>query len=211
MVSFAGSLPKGDANGLEAHSRALVEALPTGAKFFVVGVLHTHAVKTGSDLVPVPTAAFSQVELIGLNSGLEEPAAKLLRAAQSERVGGPGQQEFDLAADSAPGEPDVGPLELSEGPGYFFQVVDSAPGRFDLLLCTQHISGVRVRRGLQREEFGELPPGEYQLFELELSDAASSSLRGLGEVLIEEWESNTGTAVVDAEVVDEDEDGDSDA
>lgn len=202
MVSFAGSLPKGDANGLEHHSRALVEGLAAGHKHFVVGVLKTHSVKTGDDLVPVPTAAFTRLELIALDSKLEDQAALLLQAAHSERIGGPGQQSFNLPADDVAAEVQV--LELDSGGGFFFRVVDVEPGVFELRLCSQYVEGLLVRR-LQRAEWGEVPPGDYQAGQFD------EGLADFAERLLVEWETNDGGAVVDAEVVEDAdvEDGDS--
>ncbi len=203
MVNIAGSLPKGDANGLDAHSRVLAEALVSGKKFFVVGVVKTHSVKTGEDLAPVPTVQFTKVELVELDSELETLAADLLVAAQDQRRGGAGQQTFDMP-DPEEEEPEV--LALAEGSGYHFIVRDLPAGRFGLYLCTQHVEDVKKRGNLLRSELGEVAPGDYQLHEL------TQSLQPIAEVLIQEWETNTGTSVladeevIDAEVLEDDTD-----
>lgn len=204
-MNIAGSLPKGEANGFEAHSRLLSEALVKGQKFFAVGVVKTHSVKTGDDLVPVPTVAFTRVELVPLDAtDLETVAADLLQAATDLRRGGAGQQAFNLRSDDGAeedAEPEV--LELDAGPGYYFVIRDLPAGRFGIYLHTQHIETGRKRGNLLRSELGEVAPGEYQLYEL------PKALQPIAEVLVEEWESNAGTAVVDdvvdAEVVDDEE------
>ena len=203
MVHVAGNLPKGEANGLEAHSRVLAQALVGGQKFYVVGVVGTASIKTkAADLVPDPTVEFQRVELIELGSGLEDAAMRLLEAASDERRGGKGQQAFDFdapAAGAAPAEPEA-PLELGAGAGYTFKVVDVEPGRFDFLLCTQYVEGVARRGGLVRDEWSELAPGVYQRAELD------EAFRSLADVLVEEWETAGGAAsvdVVDAELVED--------
>ncbi|WP_449282221.1 hypothetical protein [Leucobacter sp.] len=204
MVHVAGSLPTGEANGLEAHSLALAKALSNGRKHFIVGVVETDSVKTKKkDLSPDPTIAFTRVELVPFEGDLEEAAADLLQALGDARRGGAGQQSFDLKGEQKREEPEIAALE--SGPGYYFQVRDLPAGRFGLYLCTQHVEGVGKRGNLMRSELGEVAPGEYQLHEL------PESLRELAAVLIEEWETNTGSSVlvdedvVDAEVVEDDE------
>lgn len=207
MVHIAGSLPKGEANGLEAHSRHLAEALVKGQKHFVIGVVKTKSVKTGDDLVPDPTVMFTRVEMIDLDSDLEDLAADLLTAAADARRVGGGQQTFDMPKQEAePEEPET--LALDAGAGYYFQVRDLPAGRFGLYLCTHHVEGVKKRGNLLRSEMGEVAPGDYQLHEL------PSSLSQLGALLVQEWETNTGTSVlndddgvIDAEVVDEEAEG----
>lgn len=197
MVHIAGSLPKGEANGLEAHSLALSQALTSGRKHYVVGVVETHSVKTSKELVPVPTVQFVRVEMVPFEDGLETPAADLLLALSDLRHGGSGQQTFDFkgkAAADSPAEPEV--LELDAGGGMFFRVVDVSPGVFELRLCSQYVEGLLVRR-LQRSEWGEVPPGDYQAGQLD------PALAEFAERLLLEWESNGGDAVVDAEVVDD--------
>ncbi|MHA3682819.1 hypothetical protein ACXR2W_00970 [Leucobacter sp. HY1908] len=197
MVHVAGALPKGEANGLEAHSLALSKALGVGRKFYVVGVVETHSVKTGKDFVPVPTVAFTRVELVPFEHELETPAADLLVALSDVRRGGDGQQSFNLRGEAAPDmpvEPEV--LELDSGGGMFFRVVDVEPGVFELRLCSQYVEGLLVRR-LQRSDWGEVPPGDYQ------ADQFDEALASFARVLLTEWETNGGEAVVDAEVVDD--------
>ena len=92
MVHVAGNLPKGEANGLDAHSRALAEALVSGKRYFVIGVVETASIKTKKDdLMPDPTVAFTRVEMIEFESALEAPAAGLIgsgigRAARGWRT-----------------------------------------------------------------------------------------------------------------------------
>ena len=201
MVHVAGNLPKGDANGLDAHSRALAEALVSGKRYFVIGVVETASIKTKKDdLMPDPTVAFTRVEMIEFESALEAPAAGLIEAASDARRGGGGQQKFDFgdapggAADDA--EPET--LEVESGPGYYFQVRDLPAGRFDLYLCTRYVEGVRKRGNLLRSELGEIAPGDYQEHEL------PAALQNLGRVLIDEWETDSGSSQVDDDVVDAD-------
>lgn len=208
MVHIAGTLPKGEANGLEAHSLRLAQELTTQKRFFVIGVVQTDSVKTkAKDLFPEPTIAFVRAELIPLDeTDLETMAADLLQAASELRRGGEGQQTFNLK-DDEPKESET--LELENGPGYWFEVRDLPAGRFGLYLHTQYIETGKLRGNLLRSKHGEVAPGEYQLHEL------PPSLRSIGELLIEEWDTNTGTSVVDdvvdAEVVDEDEEEEQEA
>lgn len=199
MVHVAGNLPKGEANGLEAYSRTLAEALVSAKKFFVVGVVETASVKTKrDDLMPDPTVGFTRVELIEFESELEAPAAGLLEAAADARRGGAGQQKFDFdkPGDADPEEPRT--LEVESGPGYYFQVRDLPAGRFGLYLCTRYVEGIAKRGNLLRSELGEVAPGDYQEYEL------PAALQELGRVLIEEWETDTGASTVDEDVVDAD-------
>ena len=196
MVNIAGSLPKGEANGLAAHARELAQALTNGRKYFVVGVVGTDSVKTKqADLEPVPTVAFTRLELVPFNDELEDPARALMQALADQRMGVAGQQRFSFGTD-AEATP-AGPAEFEAGGGMFFRVVDSEPGRFDLLLCSQYVDGVLSRSGLVREQFGEIPPGEYQLAQLD------GEVLGLAQRLLTEWETNGGEAVVDAEIVED--------
>lgn len=200
MVSFAGALPKGEMNGLEEHSRDLAGALAAGRKHFVIGVMKTHSVKTGDDLVPVPTMAFTQVELIPFGDPhLEELAVDLLQAVRDQRRGGVGQQAFNLGGQGAAAEPVVAePLGVEAGTEYALVITDTAPGRFSAALSSGPVEGVRARHGLMREEWGEIPPGTYQRHELD------EGLQSLFDVLVVEWETNDGTSIIDAEIVDED-------
>lgn len=201
MVNIAGTVPKGDANGLDAHIQQLAKGHGT-KKYFAVGVVETTKITIGKDYDQVPTIGFTRIELIADgDTDLESRAADLLQAAGDRRRSGAGQQAFNLKGDAEPEAPET--LELDAGAGYYFRVVDSAPGRFDVLLCTQHVAGVNQRCGLLREEWSEIPPGDYQRHELD------EAFQSLADVLVEEWETNHGAAqvddVVDAEVIDEDE------
>lgn len=197
MVNFAGTMPRDEANGLAPHSRRFVEALASGERFVIVAVVGTASIRTkADDLVPVPTLALQQVELLDAESGFERVGLDLLQQARSVRRGGAGQQEFAFDDEGETVDAVVVP-ELSASPGYSFKISDVSPGRFEFALCTQHVEGVVKRSGLIYDEFADfLEPGTFLLHEL------PGSLRGLGEVLIAQWESNSGDAVVDAEIVD---------
>ena len=195
MVNIAGTLPK--SNGLESYAAQLAKALVSGEKFFAVAVVATDSVKTKTDLDPVPTVKLTRVELVPLGHDLETAAADLLLALEGLRSGGEGQQRFDMPKAEDP--VDMGPLELESGEGMFFRVVDVEPGVFELRLCSPYLEGLRVRR-LQRSEWGEVPPGDYQAAQFD------EGLQAFAERLLADWNTNAGEAeVVDAEVVEGDE------
>lgn len=65
MVHIAGSLPRTTADGATAHTQALVDALVSGEKFMLVGMVTTDSVKTSAkDLRPDPTIKFLALELV---------------------------------------------------------------------------------------------------------------------------------------------------
>ena len=166
----------------------------------MVGVVEVASITPGKDFVPDPKLAFTRIELVPFEHELETPAADLLTSLSELRHGGDGQLSFRFdgaRADEAKGDEAAEALELDAGPGYYFRVVDAAPGRFDFLLCTQHVEGVRKRGDLVREEWSEIPPGDYLMHQLD------EAFQSMAAVLVEEWESNDGGVIVDAEVVDD--------
>lgn len=194
-VKLASALPKDSHNGIQAVEKKLETSHRTGEKTWVVGVLVTKGVNYEEGVHP-------KVQFVGIESAgvLSDEAEGLYRRLYEARTSG---EMLDIPEGEDEGVEDAVVLELEQGDGYEFEIRDLPAGRFGLYLFTASGAEVRKRGNLLRSELGEVLPGRYQYVNL------PGTLMSLADVLISEWESNMPSAedVVDAEVDDEDADG----
>lgn len=110
MTKLAGSLPGGDANGLTAIARDLIDS-PHDVHV-VVALVDCKRTTTDNDTGEiVPTARIRRIEVIGEND--RDLAAKMMRRALEERTGKtvlPFDLEEDLRAAFGRIDPDTGEI-----------------------------------------------------------------------------------------------------
>lgn len=110
MTKLSGSLPGGDANGLVAIARKLIDS-PHDVHV-VVGLVDCKRSTTDNDTGEiVPTARIRRIEVIG--EGDKDLAAKMMRRALEERTGKtvlPFDLEEDLRAAFGRIDPDTGEI-----------------------------------------------------------------------------------------------------
>ena len=110
MTKLAGSLPGGDANGLTAIARQLIDE--PHEVHVVVALVDCKSTKTDNDSGEVvPTARIRRIEVIGEND--RDLAAKMMRRALEERTGKtvlPFDLEEDLRAAFGRIDPDTGEI-----------------------------------------------------------------------------------------------------
>ena len=110
MTKLAGSLPGGDANGLTAIARDLIDS--PHEIHVVVALVDCKRITTDNDSGEVvPTARIRRVEVIGEND--RDLAAKMMRRALEQRTGKtvlPFDLEEDLRAAFGRIDPDTGEI-----------------------------------------------------------------------------------------------------
>lgn len=115
MTKLASSLPGGDANGLVAIARQLIDS--PHEVHVVVGLVDCKRITTDNDSGEiVPTARIRRIEVIGDQD--KDLAAKMMRRALEERTGKtvlPFDLEEDLRAAFGRVDPDTG--EILGDPG----------------------------------------------------------------------------------------------
>ena len=192
VVHLAGNLPADDLNGLAAVEGKLIDGHLAGERHLVMGVVTVTGTKAAlkEGFKPNPIVSFARIDAVP--DELEAEARDLMERIFQARMGG-------LTLDFPEPEPDAEPLQLAEldGDGYRFVIADEPQGKFSLTVVTASGAMVVQRHALPMDAYEEVPnPGEYQLVHLrsELRDLAASLVAGYEE-----------SFVVDAEVVDEDE------
>ncbi|MBB2957303.1 hypothetical protein [Pseudoclavibacter helvolus] len=201
MVKFASALPKDDKNGLTSISSKLVQGLQDKTVFPVIGLLVTQEVNIDEDLEKEPKARFLQVEPV--SDEYKDVVLQVLGELVAERTGArTGQPPLDVPE----AEPEALTLELEEGGGYEYEIRDQPAGRLSLRLFTRSGIEAGMRGNLLRAEIGEVDPGRYQYREL------PQTLWTIANVLLSEWEQNEAAGdVVDAEIVDDEDETEGDA
>lgn len=110
MTKLTSSLPGGDANGLVAIARALIDN--PHEVHVIVGLVDCKSIKTDNDSGEIePTARIRRIEVIGDRD--KDLAAKMMRRALEERTGKtvlPFDLEEDLRAAFGRVDPDTGEI-----------------------------------------------------------------------------------------------------
>jgi hypothetical protein len=199
-VHLAGNLPPEELNGLAQQEQKLMGGYLARDKHLIVGVVQVTGVKgqlkEGFALQPI--VSLVHVEMVPGEMG-DDVLGLLRRLAQNRTT----SETIDFPDDETETEPDA-PLELEAGDGaYEYEVVDQARGRFGLIVRTPSGAQVTKRSNLMRKEYGDIPPGVYQLTHL----VEAPELQALATAIVAEYEAgmldHNADDVVDAEVVDD--------
>lgn len=202
MTKLSAKLPKEyDDNGLGSNTRRLLEVYNSQEYLPIVGLIRTKEVLHDDDHQRVPKIEFVVVEL-AIDADDERSVRQLLTKLHDDRVKHI-KQPLDLPDTEEPPLPTVLELEASDGM-YSVVVVDEDKRKFSLVLIAPSGAKVTERHALPRKDYGDLGPGEYSL------SALTGDVLELAQALIQDYEqgfTTTDPDVVDAEVVDESDQG----
>jgi len=199
-VHLAGSLPADDLNGLANAEQKLIDGYLDHRRHVVIGVVRVSGTKrTEKDgFKDNPIVSFDHIEAIP--EELQREALNLLGRTFAARTG---RTTLDFPEDDEEPQPAL-PLELEASDGvYRFEVIDEPKAKFTLRVLAPSGAVAIERHALPRRLYGEIEPGTYLQAEL-----GNEDLIGLAGDLVRDYESGFTTAdLVDAEVVDEDAEG----
>lgn len=200
MVKLAPALPKEyDDNGLESNTRHLLEVYPSQKYLPIVALVRTKEITQNEHFERVPKIELVHVE-IAIDELDQEAVRDLIQQLHDARVQHI-KQPLDLPDTD---EPPVlaQPLELTASSGeYSVRLIDQDGGKFSIELRAPSGALVLTRSALPREDYGELVPGDYPVAQL------GGEMGALATLLVQEFEQGfTSNDVVDAEVLDEDDD-----
>lgn len=200
MVKLAPALPKEyDDNGLESNTRHLLDVYPSQKYLPIVALVRTKEITQNEHFERVPKIELVHVEIA--TDDLDQEAVRdLIQQLHDARVQHI-KQPLDLPDTD---EPPVlaQPLELTASTGeYSVRLIDQDGGKFSIELRAPSGALALTRSALPREDYGELVPGDYPVAQL------GGEIGELATLLVQEFEQGfTSDDVVDAEVLDEDDD-----
>lgn len=200
MVKLAPALPKEyDDNGLESNTRHLLGVYTSQKYLPIVALVRTKEITQNEHFERVPKIELVHVE-IAIDDVDQDAVRELIKQLHDVRVQHI-KQPLDLPDTD---EPPVlaQPLELTVASGeYSVRLIDQDAGKFSIELRAPSGAHVLTRSALPREDYGELVPGDYAVAQLD------GAIGELATLLVQEFEQGfTSDDVVDAEVLDEDED-----